>query len=345
MRERYHATVDVDTCHAAFGFQEAPTEMPGLGLYDLVVVDEISQLDARQYEHIRRLWNSVEKVPTLVLLGDPWQMSGLGEQRPWHAPTWKRTTFVTKLKKSHRVQGDRTFLETLDTLRVSKPDARLLRRLQRMRFRGGAVVDAVTVRRLLTKHRNTTLLTITRRGAHVVNVHALRAKFPRRRPLARIDADLEANPENFDPRTGSLHTDHRKLKPLRMPIHRGLAVYLTKNLRKDVDFVNGMSAVVEGYDHRSKAVRVLTATGRRLAITTWTDVDHGCKRYFPLRLGYCSTILKFQGAELDDVTIVLDAPGVPGAAYTAMSRVRTARSCRFLGKVTRDRFVPVDVSL
>ena len=56
-------------------------------------------------------------------------------------------------------------------------------------------------------------------------------------------------------------------------------------------------------------------------------------------------MLKFAGAELDDVTILLDAKYVPGAAYTAMSRARSAKTCRFIGRVTEAHFAPVDVSI
>ena len=59
-----------------------------------------------------------------------------------------------------------------------------------------------------------------------------------------------------------------------------------------------------------------------------------------MRPGYASTILKFQGAELDHVTVYLDAPGVPGAAYTAASRVKTGKDVLFGGALTREHFTP-----
>eukprot|EP00975_Prorocentrum_lima_P061097 12811076-Prorocentrum_lima.AAC.1 len=65
MRERYDRRVDIDTCHAAFAFNEEITMAPGLGIYDLIVIDEISQLDEKQFERIRRLWLAVDRVPTL----------------------------------------------------------------------------------------------------------------------------------------------------------------------------------------------------------------------------------------------------------------------------------------
>ena len=88
------------------------------------------------------------------------------------------------------------------------------------------------------------------------------------------------------------------------------------------------------------AVRVLTNTGKRFRIWSWTDKELYNLSYYPLRPGYCSTIIKFQGAELKHVTVYLDVPGVPGAAYTAMSRVATANQYLIGGNVNPHHFTP-----
>ena len=61
--------------------------------------------------------------------------------------------------------------------------------------------------------------------------------------------------------------------PTWVPIHEGMSLYLTRNVRKDIDYVNGMKCTVEGYDEASKGLRVLTATGQRVVIWNWTDRD------------------------------------------------------------------------
>ena len=104
--------------------------------------------------------------------------------------------------------------------------------------------------------------------------------------------------------------------------------------RKDVDFVNGMRATVEAYHAPTGQVRVLTATGHRVSIFPYTDTDLGNITYYPMRAGYASTVLKFQGSELSHVVVYLDAAGVPGAAYTAMSRVATGDCVLFAGNLT-----------
>jgi ATP-dependent exoDNAse (exonuclease V) alpha subunit len=119
-----------------------------------------------------------------------------------------------------------------------------------------------------------------------------------------------------------------------------MQLYMTRNLRKDLDFVNGMRCEVESWDEVTRAIWVKTATGKRVAITPWSDEDHGGLVYYAVRPGYASTIMKFQGAELEHVTVYLDAKHVPAAAYTAMSRVRLASQCLIGGWVTPDHFTP-----
>ena len=81
-----------------------------------------------------------------------------------------------------------------------------------------------------------------------------------------------------------------------------------------------------------------TQTGYLVSVFPWTDTNLGNVVYNPVRAGYASTILKFQGAELSHVTVYLDAPQVPGAAYTAMSRVGTAAQCMLAGLLTPSHF-------
>ena len=120
------------------------------------------------------------------------------------------------------------------------------------------------------------------------------------------------------------------------------SVVFTRNVRKDVDFVNGMDAEVVGYDTSAKAVEVLTTTQHRVVVWPWTDPDLGNITYYPLKTGYADTIIKLQGAELSHVTAYLDCPDVPGAAYTALSRVSYGKDLLIGGAVTAAHFQPVD---
>ena len=307
------------------------------------MVDEIGQLEADHFDAIMRLWLAVDRVPALAMCGDKFQMAGYGDLRPWHSPRWRTTTFVTDLHQPYRCLDVR-YNAILRTLRTCKPAAVSKRHLtvgKIMRGRRAWPGDAPTVddiRRVLREHPRTEILTCTRLGAHTINELAVAAKFPRRLPLATIDGDLEANPANY--RSGRLLSDRGQLKALRVQVYRGMSLYITQNIRKDTDVVNGMKAKVVGFDVRSKGLRLLTATGYKVVLWRWTDPEHGGRAFYPVRPGYASTVNKFQGAELEHVTLYLDCPGVPGAAYTAMSRVKRGRDCLIGGAVTRHHFTP-----
>ena len=61
-----------------------------------------------------------------------------------------------------------------------------------------------------------------------------------------------------------------------------------------------------------------------------------------MRLGYATTLHKLQGATAEEITLYLDIPDVPGAAYVALSRVRHDRDWRFVGpELTVHHFKPV----
>ena len=117
-------------------------------------------------------------------------------------------------------------------------------------------------------------------------------------------------------------------------------VYITRNINKETDVVNGMRAVVERFDSRTGCVELMTDTGYRVPVFPWTDRELGQRTYYPLRAGYASTILKFAGSQLDHCVVFLDAPNVPGAAYTAMSRVELGANVQLAGALTPQHFTP-----
>ena len=225
---------------------------------------------------------------------------------------------------------DPAFADLLKCLRTGKPNAAMLRQLKKkLAWRPGPPT-VVALQKLLHAHPRTTILTCTRQGAAEVN----QALFPRYPPLVLLDGDLEANPVNYQ--DGSLKPVE-DLAPLPVPIHKSMWLYITKNVRKDMDY--GMRARVLGYNPATQGLRVETATGKVADLWRWTGVEKGSKAYYPVRVGYASTILKFQGAELDHVVVYLDAKKVPAAA---ISRVHTMEEFRLAARVTLEalHFVP-----
>lgn len=342
MRAQLPPEVEVNTYHAGFGLDEEPGNVAiCLARYSLIVVDEISQLQGKHFDHIRKLWDQADRLPVILMAGDEMQISGYGEERAWKHPMWKRTTYRIKLHEVYRCK-DKQFNKVLQELRTSRPKKETLKWLtSRKAWAPPGKPTARTVRKLLKTHRKTVILTCTRRGAHTINALALEALFPKYAPLVTVDADIESNPENWE---GKELKSVGDLVSTRLPIYKGAKICFTRNIRKDIDYVNGMDAEVVAYHKDSQAVEVITQTGHRVMVWKWTDPDLGGLTYYPIKAGYADTIMKYQGAELEHVTVYLDASGVPGAAYTALSRVSYGKDFLIGGIVRAEHFQPVDES-
>ena len=345
MREKWGKRIDIDTCHAALGLGQPPSEvMYCLAAYDLVCIDEISQLSREYFEHIIQLWEYVERVCAVALIGDRWQMGGMAGTTPWSSPLMTRSTIVyrTELFKSYRV-ADEAYWNLLQSIRKTRPSetpgrttcvADLMRGRRAWR---GHKPTASDIARMMEAHPNATFLAISRAGTQLLNDLAVEVLFTDETPLVvGLPGDVESHPQNYE--HGELRLHHHLEAP-GITLYAGMQVFLTKNHRKHEDYVNGMLATVESYNHQSGGLTVITKTGERVLVTPWTNPDLGGIVYYPIRPGYASTVLKFQGAELDFVVLFLDAIS-PGAAYTAMSRVRTSDQCKIGGNVKADHFKP-----
>eukprot|EP00973_Karenia_brevis_P012234 1660719-Karenia_brevis.AAC.1 len=117
------------------------------------------------------------------------------------------------------------------------------------------------------------------------------------------------------------YDDHGSLMdcdPCPIPVHIGMRVTLTKNLNKEWHFVNGMGATVTHMG--SNGIQVRTDIGNTLWVCPYTDdyiSIHGEQRravYFPVRLGYSTTLMKVQGATLEHMIFWYDVRRIVPAA-------------------------------
>ena len=340
---RRHITID--TCHAAFHLGEPFAPNPALMNYQLIVTDEVSQLNGEQNDRILRLRNFVDDVPAMAELGDRWQMSGWGDVRAWHTTLWRQSVFKTELVQPYRCE-DEQYWRILNSIRTTKPEGEAWRRIQRdfLRFNKAWPGDKPRVkdlRQIMNRYPQTTFLAATRKGANTLDELCTKAKFPKREPITVIDGDVDSWAENYDPNTKNIKPV-KQLRARPVPIYIGMPLYITRNIRKDVDYVNGMWCEVVGWNELRRTVTVKTATGKIFGVGKEPDEKYGDLEYYPLRHGFASTIMKKQGAELPHVTVYLDAPHVRAAAYTAMSRVKYMAHCLIGGHVTPDHFRPAD---
>ncbi|CAJ1432110.1 unnamed protein product, partial [Effrenium voratum] len=295
-------------------FAASPTLRPGDGRAD--------------FERILRLWRAADCLPALVF-----------PQRAWESAAWSSgNCYFLELTQVFRCD-DPAFLETLQLLRTAMPSKTQLNKICRgHKAWAGDKPAADDLRRLLREHPEATIVAATTQGVAELNALALEALHPRAAPLATIAGAFEDNPENYV--AGKLRDDRLPV-PADVPIHRGAKLYLTRNVRKADDYVNGMRCEVLSFDAARQVLWVRTDTGKRLPITPWHDPDHWGVCYFPVRLGYCTTVHKVQGDEFPFIIIYLDAPNMPAVGYTAMSRVKNARSYLLGGCLTPQHFAPV----
>ena len=235
--------VEVDTCHGGFLLYKPLWEVICLlSQYDLVVVDEISQLNAEQYEFIVALWEAAGRVPALMLLGDFWQLPTIlahGDKPMYESVKWNG---------DYIKQIDFSVAHLWRILRYRVPDSKEFGDIVRNhKAWDGHQPTAWDILQLMRKTElKTTIVSCTRFGAATVN--ELAARF-RCWSLGVIPAEWEANPENND-EYGRPRRD-RHPEPLQMAVYVGMKVFLTKNLMKIHDFVNGMSASVKSFGEAS----------------------------------------------------------------------------------------------
>ena len=338
--------LEVDTVHGAFLVYKPVHETLEIQYpYDLIVVEEVGQLSKPIFERIMGQWQAAEKLPTLVFVGDFYQLPGVEQSSPLQSGLWNSVMVKKRYLKAMRRCKCPKLLKTLDILRSNKPSVEQLMRIKAGHkapslHRAGYVMNEVPslddVRHILEETPNTMFLTIARKGAAYLNDLAVQVLFPWPdvHPLAVLPADPESNIENFY--KGKMFAE----VPLEVPIYKGAYLILTKNLNKAIGFVNGMGATVLGMDKQNVVVR--TDQGKVLAVHPWTSENKVA--HYPLRLGYASTLHKVQGATLSHVTVWLDVPNFPAAAYVAISRVEYDANWRYVGNPYIHHFTPAKLN-
>ncbi len=276
--------IDVDTCHAALGFDEEIIYVSNaLAPYGLVIVDEFQQLNSEHLYHICKLRGAIDNVTTFAILGDRYQMPGFGEARLWDHRLWKNCVQLTNLHQMFRCK-DPAFKKILGCLRTSKP-------LQRESGKGAVSVENIMrhrrawygdkpkvadVRRILQNHPDTTLLTVSRRGVKLLDDLCIEAKFRAKKAFATVKADIESNPVNY--MAGGIRKEPQDLVCTELPLYKGMLVYFTRNVDKTRDFVNGMRATILDYNSSVDSIQAATLA---MAIATQCLPDNN---HIPFRI-------------------------------------------------------------
>lgn len=340
LREKF-PDQDVDTIHGAFQlFKRLEDTLELMWPYDLVVVEEVGQLSRATFERLIQLWQATERTTTLVFVGDFWQLQGVEPTKALDSPHW-HNPYVLRRRELHVMRRCKceVLKEKLEILRTGKPSVRQFfyimggrkaPSLKKAGYVSEEIPSESTIRAVLEETPDTLFLTIARWSCGLINSLVQNVLFEHEHPLDVIPADPESNPDNF------VGAKMVWSEPSQLTIYAGMKVTLTKNENKKVGFVNGMGATVLGMENGNLVVR--TDQGTRLMVHPIHDEK--LQASFPVRLGYASTLHKVQGATLKHITLYLDTPDVPAAAYVALSRVEKDVDWRYIGKPFVHHFTP-----
>ncbi|CAE7569282.1 PIF1 [Symbiodinium sp. CCMP2592] len=330
-------TCDVDTCSGAFGLwqssQDALHLLDLLSTYDLVVVDEVSQLSKHDFNRILKLWDAASRMPALVFIGDFHQLPGVEPTNAKDSARWPHV-FKVDLWQMWRCQ-DPALMAKLRLLRLNQPTEQQLRDICRW-HKAWSQKNEPAAYDVLRLHRDHPDTVLQRSLMSVQVLFSDRGK----KSLGTVDTDWESNVDNYL-LDGKLKSGCPP-RPQPLALFAGLKLHLTRNLDKPGDFVNGMAAVVQSFHRPSGCLRVLTQTGKHLAVYPVTEFveDCGTVTAYPIRAGYACTIHKLQGAELPHVTVWLDVKHMRAAGYVAISRVRTDDAYLLASLLTPEHFTP-----
>ena len=234
--------ITIETIHATFKVtrdRDAPYNPPGrLRHYDLIVLDEVSQVDAEVWRCLQTAFSELSPCPFVVFVGDFQQLQPVHGKHALYQDL-SREEAAGRLKKVVLQQHaaarstDPEMLEFLAHARVHQPSRRCLEWFFHGRCFSKDLDRAVQQARRLEQEtgRTFTFLTVTNKGAQALNLARLAAEFPE--AARRIEAMEDCVVGDPSAEAGLL------------VIQPGMRMRLTRNLDKDRGFVNGNLCIVE----------------------------------------------------------------------------------------------------
>ena len=326
----------VRTAHKAFKFpvdsSEQHWEMPETMPYDVVLVDEMSQLTARAFTQIVRIWLDHGRRFLLLLTGDFQQIPCIDKtvKVPLNATKssyWNLCLHHCLREPSLRVT-DPVLVSFLRTVRVSVPTITQLdeitagRRYEVLHER--CLTEQLTA--FFNEFPDGIILTVTRRGSNMINEQA--ATIRGCQCLGSF----------------SLWEDDQLVT---RRLYKNMPIMITRNLDESQGLVNGGLGTLVNV--RSNCLLIKLDDGRMRMVWPITEKQNTSTRVmqqgFCVVPAYACTIHKVQGATLPAACIWFESCRNvfvgPGLGYVACSRVSGLDKLRFLGAVQTDAFTPV----
>ena len=274
--------IAIETVHSAFKVTRKRDEQynpPGrLRHYDLIILDEVSQIDQEVWRCLQTALAELHPCPFVVFVGDFQQLQPVHGEHALYQDLRKeeaagRLRKITLQQHAAARSTDPGMLAFLTHARVHQPSRPTLENFFAGRRLSRDLQAAVAKARSIEAEtgRQFTFLTVTNKGAQALNLERLRAEFP----------DAASKIDNFQGVRGDPNADAGI-----MVIQPGMRVRLTRNLDKERGFVNGNIGIV------SKVIRpdvfiIDTLQGMRILVHPIQD-NH--ETFVPWHRLECSAI-------------------------------------------------------
>ncbi len=285
---------------------------------NVLIIDEISMLDAQTLENVDLVLRTLRRRPLMeeqsfgglqvVFVGDFFQLPPVSREQAvqfaFDSDAWKAANpVVCYLSEQHR-QEDGAYLDLLNAVRRNE--------IEDYHY------ETLRGRMNLDKKGKATRL-------HTHNAEADRVNDE---SLAKVDGKSRVfHMTTHGARTLVESLKQNCLSPETLTLKERARVMFTRN-NFDEGYVNGTLGEVAGFAPNGNPI-VKTHTGRRIEATQgeWSIAD-GSKilaqvKQIPLRLAWAITVHKSQGMSLDAAVIDLSRAFEFGQGYVALSRVRT----------------------
>ena len=304
---------------------------------ELILIDEASQYDDREFERFYNAWKEQPHRPMVVIVADFQQLQPIGAETSRHlAYHFCMTQETVKLDTVYR-SNDAEHLVFLNRIRSTQPDRKTLadyfaeRRwpkqdhphsLDKCVARGMSIAEM--------SEKPFTWLTSTNAGASEVCEAALRL--------------LKITPQEL---AQGCPCDFTAKSSLRIVAKPGIMIRLTRNLDKKNGFVNGaLATIVEALDGNRCFIAKLDSTKNYVLVHPLREMDQKrsvMTEFLPCIYGYATTIRRAQGASLDQGCLYFDQfkHAGRGYGYVGASRFKSRDGCYLYGRIRRTDFLPV----
>ena len=131
MREKF-PRLEVDTLHGAFLLYKPVQQALEVMLpYDLIIVEEVGQVSKQHFERIMEQWEAADRLPTLVFVGDFFQLPGVDPSNALDSWLWRSVAVRKHVLYTMQRCKCPILKQKLMLLRTAKPSVKQLKAIKK----------------------------------------------------------------------------------------------------------------------------------------------------------------------------------------------------------------------